>query len=82
MKTVALALIPLLATPYAWASPANIDLQEVLQGVADASGGLFHDIAKGVERVVDGVWHKPHDTADRWVEQGKQFIKQDDMTCT
>jgi hypothetical protein len=73
-----LALLPLLALSAA-AVPAN-ELQAILGelgGYTDLSNNILGGIAKGVERVA----HKAEETVEQWLDSGREFVKQNGLTC-
>ncbi|GJE97833.1 serine carboxypeptidase [Phanerochaete sordida] len=73
----AFALIPLLFAPAALAVPAA-DLQTAL-GEFDLSGGILSGIAKGVEHAAEGLFSHGKAQVEKFVENGKQFVKQNGL---
>ncbi|KIP04923.1 hypothetical protein PHLGIDRAFT_31123 [Phlebiopsis gigantea 11061_1 CR5-6] len=72
----AFALIPLLFVPASWAVPAS-GLQAVLTEVGDLSGGVFGGIAKGIGHVAEGVFNDGKQKVEQWMQDGREFVKQD-----
>jgi cathepsin A (carboxypeptidase C) len=76
----AFALVSLLFVPAALAVPA-LELQSVLGEVDALSSGVFGGIAKGIERVAEGIFHDGKEKVEQWVEEGKEFVKQNGLVC-
>ena len=75
----AFALVPLLFAQAALAVPAA-DLQTAL-GEFDLSGGVFGGIAQGIEHAAESIFHKGKQSIEKWVDDGKEFIKQNGLVC-
>lgn len=84
----ALALLPLLSLPTTWAVPAS-ELQTILNEIGDLAefsgvNDLFGDITKGVGQVAkqaDKLFHDGQEKVEKWAEEGKEFVKQNGLTC-
>lgn len=71
-------LIPLLAA-YVSASPA-LDAQTVLGGITKQSSGNLFGL-DGVLHGADKIFDKVHDKVEQWAHEGKEFVKQNGLTC-
>lgn len=76
----AFALVSLLFVPAALAVPAG-ELQVALGEFGDLTGGALSGIAKGIEHVAEGVLHNGKERIHQWVEDGKEFVKQNGLVC-
>ena len=84
----AFSLVPLLFSSVAWAIPAG-EFQEVLGGLADLPelDSLLSDISTkaahaahawpGVEKTI----HNGEEKVEQWVQEGKEFVKQNGLVC-
>lgn len=72
-------LIPLLAA-YVSASPA-FDAQIVLSDLTSQSSGNLFGGLDGIFNGADKVFDKVHDKVEQWAHEGKEFIKQNGLTC-
>lgn len=83
----ALAILPLISLPLVQGIPAS-EFQTVLNEIGDISdftGGLFGGIAKGIgsaAKQAEKIFHGGQEKVEKWVEKGKEFVKQNGLTCT
>ncbi|EKM61756.1 uncharacterized protein PHACADRAFT_248586 [Phanerochaete carnosa HHB-10118-sp] len=73
----AFAFVSLLFVRAVLAVPAT-DLQTAL-GEFDLSDGVFGGIAKGIEHTAENIFNKGKTRVEKWVEDGKEFVKQNGL---
>ena len=81
-------LVPLLFLPVAWSIPAG-EFQEVLGELADLPEleSIWADISTEAAHAahawtsVEKTIQKGEEKIEQWVEEGKEFVKQDGLVC-
>ena len=81
-------LVPLLFLPVAWSIPAG-EFQEVLGELADLPEleSIWADISTEAAHVahawtgVEKTIQKGEEKVEQWIEEGKEFVKQNGLVC-
>jgi len=77
-----LTLLPFFL-PAVFAAPAGEE-QTILSnivGYSDLTGGIFSEFVKGVEYIIHGAEKVVEKKVEKWVESGKEFVKQNGLVC-
>jgi hypothetical protein len=77
-----LTLLPFVL-PAVLAAPA-VEEQTLLSdiiGYSDLTGGIFGEIVRGVEHIVQGAEKVAEKEVEQWAEGGREFVKQNGLVC-
>lgn len=78
MRVLALASLFFVSTAHATPAP---QLQTVFGDVLDMSSGVLSGISHGIEHVAGDVFSRSKEMVEQWVDNGKEFIKQNGLVC-